>query len=261
MIEVGLAQRCKKWDTPSDENFERINVCKGKGEIGNELSPFFIQISSKYIPDFIKNKKKTYALELVYQSAKMMVDETRKDYETRVEKIYKDGTVKRSYYSVKKFGVQCAIFKTGKNTVDEFDYLHSRYFYCKLYTLSCILTESFWKLFFIAKTNGLMIVGPDGYSIKYDKNDGIFLNNLYVAYKDLSVPFGHERVLFCLIGCIMNDISPDNYPWETIETEHNPGLIKQKYGILYNPKNIIFDTFEKYREDIKGFVSEILYHV
>lgn len=97
---------------------------------------------------------------------------------------------------------------TTKGEEKHFTYVQSRYFYCKQYEKLAKLTEEFqtlkrWK----QEGVNLQIIGYDAYPVTMSLDE---------HYKDATVPFGHELVLYTLL--VVND--PAQYPWNKFREQH-----------------------------------------
>lgn len=92
--------------------------------------------------------------------------------------------------------------KDGKER--KYSYVESRYFYCRLYADLVRKEEKFIRLQNLLKEGyNLLICGYDAYPME---------ETFSKYYLDESLPFGHERVLYCLLK--------DEEPWERYKEEH-----------------------------------------
>ena len=104
-----------------------------------------------------------------------------------------------------------SIFYDNKGTEHRFNYLESRYFYCKVYERMATIHPQFKHLKELLDNGyNLQIVGYDGY--KVDKS-------LVECYNDTSKPYGHELVLYTLLTVE----NTNDYPWN-IMYENNKNL-------------------------------------
>ncbi len=166
-----------------DDNAIRILVSKGRSTIGNMLSPFNIEVDSEFLP---YKDMDPVPMELWWQSAKMKGDESMKAFERRRLAIYESGVAKRKYFDLKKDGVKGALFD---DTI--YQYVDSRYFYCKMYQHSLQRNPAYLFLRDLhLKGFNLLLMGPDGHPMS---------GNATEDYVDTSKQFGHERVLVCML--------------------------------------------------------------
>ena len=210
-----------------DDKYLRVYVAKQfGGPLGNELSPFHLMIDDEdYFPPEIRglpSAPKKVALELWWQSAKLMKSESIESHAKRRKGIFTKREVKRSYFSISKEGVRGANFG-GSDTI--YQYVDSRYFYCKAYARYVITTSAFQFLLKLHQENkcSLLIAGPDGHPLLADED-------LDAAYRDPTKQFGHERVLLSLLQLYRPTSSaamPTTYslatmremPWEKYRVE------------------------------------------
>ncbi|KAJ9444269.1 hypothetical protein DIPPA_24289 [Diplonema papillatum] len=218
-VQCGVVRRgMKKEDRPSDEGALPIPVSKGMSTIGTAVSPFALKVP---LPPYVTNvPKKNYAMELVWQSAK--VAETPKEcrtkhgakyateaYVRRRTAVYRNDQPKRRYID-RDVGIAGGCFGPVENPL--LDYLQSRVFYCEWYAAAVRKTAAYkFMLGMVQLGLPLLLTGPDGYPIPDTSTAG-----LLAAYEDLSVPFGHERVLVSLLlhDAIPDDSSKCELPWE-----------------------------------------------
>lgn len=182
----------RREDIPYRVDTIAISASKGKGQIGNALSPFNL-----YVPDDMMRWATVdgkpdgmplplpQQLELVWQSAKKAADEDWSQYFSRRERIYKKQTPKRRYL---ERGATIAGACFGGDLVE---YIPSRVFYCTAYERAIRTTAEFGLLKALVDAGfNLLLLGPDGYPLE---------GSLEGAYNDSSVPFGHERVLVAML--------------------------------------------------------------
>ena len=233
-VRIGIAgRRGQSW--ADDATALRIYVAKQfGGPIGNALSPFHVKVGNEVLPspfqrstsepeEGTQNEASSlspYPLELWWQSAKMKQTETSITlYLQRRAKIYRDGKAKRSYFSIKKEGVRGAYFDG-----QIYQYVPSRLFYCSVYAQRVRETPAFRTLQHLHQTVGvdILLVGPDGFEFR--KNQEGILDD-YGTYLDAKYPFGHERVLSCMVR--------GTKPWETYRTENTLKDDTDKTKIVY----------------------------
>eukprot|EP00298_Acanthocystis_sp_HF-20_P011626 c19484_g1_i1.p1 GENE.c19484_g1_i1~~c19484_g1_i1.p1 ORF type:complete len:302 (+),score=108.98 c19484_g1_i1:143-1048(+) len=188
---------------PYQEGFIPIFVSKGKGQIGNALSPFNLFVPQPMLSNFTVDGKQGSSLlpnrplELVWQSAKITPDEIDKNgkvkssFFERRKKIFKEGKVKRRYLD-KSQTIAGALFGGEGQTVVQ--WVPSRIFYCTSYDTSVQKKKEF-KLLENLVENGfnILLLGPDGFPIGPNEED------IKLAYESTAHPFGHERVLLALL--------------------------------------------------------------
>lgn len=203
MVICDVVKRGKR--IPDDDNFLRIFVSKGKGHIGDMLSPFNVLVDRSVVPYDME----TVPLELWWQSAKIKMRESDSQFEARRFQIYKKGEPKRRYFDIKSEGIrgtrfdQPFISRTHTDPVI-YNYIDSRYFYCKAYQHYVRNNIAFLLLRDLHRYGlNLLLVGPDGYPMRDPNRD----------YLDESVPFGHERVLVCMLLGLE--------PWEQYRKKHS----------------------------------------
>ena len=81
-------------------------------------------------------------------------------------------------------------------------YRNSRQFYCTFYARLAVKTTSFQQLVgWRAEGKSLRLCGYDGFPLPHGQS-------FEQAYLDSSVPFGHERVLACMLECPASE-----WPW------------------------------------------------
>ena len=189
-------------------NFKHQNRKDGYG--CSSLSPMSLGPVKHNMPGLPDAKN----LENYYQSAKVWKFELddegniNDEYFQRRIKVYNEKTAYRHKYTKKE------LLENGANKIPEYsvyydkegnphkyDYLNSRYFYCKFYETLVKDNEDLEYLKQkIKKGYNLNIVGYDGY-----KPEGSYMD----MYKDTSKPFGHEMVLYVLL----TEDDPSKYPW------------------------------------------------
>lgn len=172
---------------PDEPTYLRIFVSKHKSHIGDELSPFNLLIDANYLPYSDLGK---VPLELWWQSAKISQSETNDFFLKRRRSIYQKGEPKRRYFDLKK-GVKGTLFGIPPDHDVIYDYLESRYFYCQMYQYYASQTASYLFLDAVHQLGvNLLLMGPDGYPLS---------DNIYQDYLNTTVPFGHERILVCML--------------------------------------------------------------
>jgi len=155
---------------PTRDDSLPVFVGKGKGQIGNALSPFNINV-----PDFMM----TWAtadgepgaaplplpqkLELVWQAAKLALGEGWPEYFSRRAKIYA-GRIPRRRYIDRGAEVAGACF--GSRSAGLVQYVPSRVFYCCAYERSVSETAEFQFLMDLVDDGfSLLLMGPDGHPV------------------------------------------------------------------------------------------------
>lgn len=171
------------------------------------LSPFNLGPVKHCYPEVVINGEKVKipnasCLESFHQFSKCYKDEVDKDenpteefFECMVENFQKEGQRHKRKGEKPLF----SIFFNSKGKMKKFDYKLGRKLYCRLYV---ILSEQKKDLKKLKK----MI--NDGYNIAICGFDGYSIEDLEKDFKDLSKPFGHERVLYTLLK------HDGNYPWD-----------------------------------------------
>lgn len=99
-----------------------------------------------------------------------------------------------------------------------FTYIQSRYFYCSQYELMTKDNTDLQKLIDMMDSGyQLVIYGYDSYGFECkDFNDqGIVKESHWRAYNDVRSPYGHEKVLHCLLT-----LNPEDYPWRRYYNEN-----------------------------------------
>lgn len=110
----------------------------------------------------------------------------------------KNGSVKPLY----------TVYGTENGDNVKFDYVQSRRFYCHHYAELAKATTEF---------DDLKKMINDGYNINIYGYDGYPITKpVYEHYVDGSEPFGHERVLYCLLT--IDD--EEKYPWNMYAADH-----------------------------------------
>jgi hypothetical protein len=175
-----------------------VLVSKGKSAIGTQVSPFTLCLPEDVNTGY--GLPRQVPLELYWQAAKVARDEVEEGvagpkYFRRRRAIYEDGKVKRRYIT-KGETIAGAVFGDDKRLIP---YQPSRVHYCRPYEQAVRQTPAYK---FLDKLVGMgidvLLVGPDGYPVETSWQD---------AYMDTSKPFGHERVLACMLDT-------EDLPWE-----------------------------------------------
>lgn len=212
-IGVGLAKRGEHWATSPVPDTFRAYVAKGRNTPWSTLSPFVLKVpvSAAYVSyDPRVLALDTVPLELWWQSSKVAHYESSEDYVKRAVSIYLKGVACRSY--IKSSEIRMSVYPGPDGKPDFCDYLRSRYYYCKAYVYAVWRNPAFGALMDAAAAGkNILLVGPDGYPMD---NGGNLEKTMRDAYLDTSVPFGHERVLFCLLACASAHLGSSEYPWE-----------------------------------------------
>lgn len=139
-------------------------------------------------------------------------DPTPEWYETQL-KMYKDPIPHRHKASAVGEGTKknVPLYSIWRNETGnhKISYIESRQFYCTFYQKAVQEMNEYKDLLEMLK-NGyhLQICGYDAFPISWDES---FQNSWEESYKDSSKPFGHERVLTCMLIYDMNGIA--DYPW------------------------------------------------
>ena len=101
-----------------------------------------------------------------------------------------------------------SVFSGKDGTERRYTYIEGRWFYCSVYENFAKKDKNFLTLKkWLEEGYNLQIVGYDA----YDVGD----RDMYEVYKDGSVPFGHERVLYSMLT--IKD--PKDYPWNKYHEE------------------------------------------
>ena len=102
-----------------------------------------------------------------------------------------------------------------------FSYLESRYFYCWHYAMLAKQTDEFKQIeAWLSEGYNILIWGFDGYV------EGI-TKPIQEHYEDITRPFGHEMVLYCLLSIT----DTKQYPWEI----YRSSLPEDIYTGFYEP--------------------------
>ena len=181
-------------------------VSKGKGQIGNALSPFNIKVPSKMIRSWVtedgtaegKVLPTDQPLELVWQAAKVAKGEDWPTYFARRARIYRKGKPQRRYLDRDTVPAG-ACLGLSKELVQ---YVPSRAFYCCAYQSAVSQVQEFKLLEdLVMEGFNLLLLGPDGHPVSEEAD------SMAKAYEDTSRPFGHERVLVAMLR--------KEFPWQT----------------------------------------------
>lgn len=105
-----------------------------------------------------------------------------------------------------------SIYYDGAGKEYRFDYIQSRWFYCRAYELiarnlsdlGCLKKK-------LADGYNLAICGFDA-----PKNEKVVSREIDVVYADPSHPFGHELVIYCMLTIA----DPADYPWNKYNRNH-----------------------------------------
>lgn len=205
----------KKQDMPTfPEGFLglKVYVCNGKGYIGNQLSPFNLSVPTNRF----NGNEGQQSLELVWQASKVKEDEVTyehavdgkvilakasEQYFQRRAGIYNKAKPRRRYFKGRVAG---AVFGNNANLIG---YVDSRKWYCTAYAEAVQKTRAFKFLCALRDAGfNLLLMGPDGHPL----TEG---SSWLDAYEDPSKPFGHERVLGCMLE---NKHDPLLWPWNQV---------------------------------------------
>lgn len=175
-----------------------IFASKGKGQLGNALSPFNVEVPSSMMSWATRDGRPggealalPQKLELVWQCAKKAQGESWEGYLARRERIYAGKTPKRRYIE-KGAAIAGACFGNEEDGLIE--YVPSRVFYCVAYAEAVGTSPEFCLLQALVDSGfNLLILGPDGHPL--DTTPGA----VTAAYSDASLQFGHERVLVAML--------------------------------------------------------------
>lgn len=186
----------RKEEMPCRDDSISIFASKGKGQIGNALSPFHVDVPRELMSWATVDGKRNgdmlplpQKLELAWQAAKVSKDEDWKSYFERRARIYAKRVPKRRY--IEK-GVAIAGACFGEECLVQ--YIQSRVFYCTAYEQATSKLPEMQLLHALVDDGfNLLILGPDGYPMDETAED------VRKAYADPSVPFGHERVLVAML--------------------------------------------------------------
>jgi len=195
VVRRGMSQ--KEW--PVLPTGVRVMVSKHKSRIGTQVSPFVLRIPADVNTG--QGLPRQVPLELYWQAAKVTEDEISDqgvagaNYFKRRKAIYEKGKVKRRYI-VKDKKIAGAVFGDSNKLVP---YQSSRVHYCRPYERAVRQTDAFKFLDELLDMGvDVLLVGPDGYAVETSWQE---------AYMDTSKPFGHERVLACMLDT-------EDLPWE-----------------------------------------------
>mmetsp|Transcript_4367 Transcript_4367/g.8746 ORF Transcript_4367/g.8746 Transcript_4367/m.8746 type:complete len:336 (-) Transcript_4367:167-1174(-) len=196
---------------PELDGFVSVYVAKGFGEIGNQLSPFFLPVPPGLLTgmtvdgsdagkSLFSNDCKNVPLELWWQSAKVCDHELIKDgggvpgpnFFSRRAAIYSEGVAKRRYV---RGGIAGAWL--GGTLVP---WVESRVWYCTAYEHSAAMTCAFAFLQnLVVQGVNLLLLGPDGFPLGSGADSAPSDNGLDAVYHSEDHPFGHERVLVAML--------------------------------------------------------------
>lgn len=141
-------------------------------------------------------------LENFWQGSKYFPFESDSDYASRRDELFADPEGNRHKYN-RGDKPKYTIFLNRHGEPQKYNYLNSRYFYCRLYELLTRNDENLQKLRNLRKKGvNLQICGYDASEIL----------NSWESYLDTSKPFGHESVIYCLLM--------KKYPWNRYKEEH-----------------------------------------
>ena len=201
-------------DIPTRTGCMQVYVSKGKGQVGTGLSPFVLPFPRGMYAPYCLTLDGTATgsllpqrpLELVWQSAKRLEDETLNAFMTRRLQIFRKGDVKRRYFA-KGSCIKGAMFGG-----DCLEYVPSRAVYYFAYDQAARTQRVYTFLDdLLASGVSLLLLGPDGFAM------GDTLEEAKEAYCSTVHPFGHERVLVSMLrGYSPADLMPTK---ETSERE------------------------------------------
>ena len=192
-------QMMKSIDTPA--GYLRIFPNKDHGGrkdgIGlPSLSPFNLGPINHGYP----NIPKADNLESFYQFSKIYADEVDKEgnpLPETIEQWKKDLQKPGERHKRKGEKPLYALALKSDGSIIKMNYAQGRKLYCKWYEKLAKKQDDYQLLLNLIK---------DGYNICICGYDGTSITNVEKDYKDLSVPFGHERVLYTML-------TQDKYPW------------------------------------------------
>lgn len=198
-VRCGRSWRGQRLDQiPYRDDSIPVFVSKGRGQIGNAVSPFTLDVPADMMAwatvDGSANGQllpSPQKLELVWQCAKKAEGESWDDYFTRRRRIYAGKTPKRRYI---ERGTDIAGACFGPQEQGLVQYLPSRVFYCLAYEISVSQTPEFHFLHALVESGfNLLLLGPDGHPLD------VATDATSEAYIDGSLQFGHERVLVSML--------------------------------------------------------------
>lgn len=203
--------RCgKSWrgqrleDIPYREDSIAIFASKGKGQFGNALSPFHLDVPSSMMgwatidgsPGGLALPS-PQKLELVWQCAKKSQRESWEEYLARRNRIYRSKEPKRRYLE-KDVAIAGACFGTREDGLVQ--YVPSRVFYCTAFEKAVSeLPEFHFLRDLVDRGFNLVILGPDGHPLH------VTPGAVAEEYDNARLQFGHERVLVAMLR--------DEKPW------------------------------------------------
>ena len=177
-------------------------VSKGKGKVGDDLSPFKIDVEEKTLlpadleADLLEDHGRTgpYKMELVWQASKVCDGESSAAYAARRRGIYKARVPKRRYVAK---GTAIKGMRLLSPPAPLHDYASAR---SRLYIPAYIWGVSGGSTFgflqtLVSEGFDLVLFGPDGYP--FNPLDEVEVRQRIL---DLSEPFGHERVLAVMLA-------------------------------------------------------------
>lgn len=210
---------------PQINGFVSVYVAKGLGEIGNQLSPFFLTVPPALLigmtvdgsargKSLISAGSVSVPLELWWQSAKVCVDEVAgehqlptPEYFARRAEIYNQGIARRRYVHSAIAG---AWFGDGLEP-----WVKSRVWYCVAYEQSAGMTGAFTFLETLVSLGvNVLLLGPDGFPME---------EGVDAAYVSEDYPFGHERVLASMLM--------GSRPWA--------GAVRQQHATQPRPSSLV----------------------
>lgn len=183
---------------PYREDSIPIFASKGKGQFGNALSPFNLDVPHDLMRWATRDGRPgsthlplPQKLELVWQCAKVAEHESWDEYVARRERIYNGKTPKRRYLE-RETKIAGACFGSVDDALVQ--YVPSRVFYCTAYeqAVGTLPEFRFLKALVDAGFN-LLILGPDGHHLEVSGSE------VARAYDDARLQFGHERVLVAML--------------------------------------------------------------
>lgn len=187
-----------KAEMPSRPDSMPVFISKGKGQIGNALSPFNVEVPVSMMGWATSDGEPAserlplpQKLELVWQAAKVAQGEPWSDYFSRRARIYAGKTPKRRYVD-RDAGIAGACF--GPQSAGLVQYVPSRVFYCRAYEQAVREVPEFEFLAdLVAEGFNLLLLGPDGHPMETTPEA------VKEAYADAKLQFGHERVLVAML--------------------------------------------------------------
>ena len=216
-ILLGRTQRTKAF--PVVEGFLPIVVSKGKSALGEQLSPFRLDVpfemnsfatvdgrvgSARLSPGPVK-------LEMAWQSCKAMKGEDLESFLTRKAAIYSNGVVRRRYVP-KEYETDVMYF--GRQ---ERKYIESRAYYLHLFEKLATQTNAYKLIRDLVQCGfNVLILGPDAFDKPLDEQE---------ALECVEIPFGHERALRHLIVSDIWGKAPLWHAYHFWPCEDHPGAM------------------------------------